>query len=121
VTSGKIIQTILYADDQVIIAKSEDELQMAVNELNRIAKKYDMKLSTSKTKTIGVCGKNIQQDKIEIEGKIIEQVSDFNYLGNLISHKEMDINIKLQRYNKMNGVIKRHFRKCDNRYKIRTI
>jgi hypothetical protein len=55
-----------------------------------------MKLSTSKTKTIGVCGKNIQQVKIEIEGKIIEQVSDFNYLGNLISHEEMDINIKLQ-------------------------
>jgi hypothetical protein len=33
VTSGKIIQTILYTDDQVIIAKSEDELQMAVNEV----------------------------------------------------------------------------------------
>jgi hypothetical protein len=26
VTSGKVIQTILYADDQVIIAKSENEL-----------------------------------------------------------------------------------------------
>jgi hypothetical protein len=26
VTSGKVIQTILYADDQIIIAKSENEL-----------------------------------------------------------------------------------------------
>jgi hypothetical protein len=64
VTSGKIIQIILYADDQVIIAKSEDELQMAVNGLNRIAKKYDMKVSTSKTKAIGVCSKNMQRVKI---------------------------------------------------------
>jgi hypothetical protein len=107
----KVIQTILYADDQVIIAKSENELQMAVNKLHKIAKKYDMKISTSKTKAIGVCGKNIQRVKIEIEGKIIEQVSNFNYLGSLISYEGKDINAKLQIYNKMNGIIKRHFRK----------
>jgi hypothetical protein len=47
-----------------------------------------MKISTTKTKIIGLCGKNIQRVKIEIEGKIIEQVSGFNYLGNLISNEE---------------------------------
>jgi hypothetical protein len=57
---------------------------MAANELNKIAKKYDMKISSSKTNSIGVCGKNTQRVKIEIEGKIIEQVYNFNYLGNLI-------------------------------------
>jgi hypothetical protein len=72
VTSRKVIQTILYADNQVIIAKSEDELQMAVNELNKIAKKYDVKISTSKTKAIGACCENIQRVKIETAGKIIE-------------------------------------------------
>jgi hypothetical protein len=40
VTSGKVIQTILYADDKVIIAISENELQMAVNKPHKIAKKY---------------------------------------------------------------------------------
>jgi hypothetical protein len=49
--------------------------------------------------------------KIEIEGKIIEQVSNFNYLGSLISSEEKDINAKLQGYNKVNGIIKRHFGK----------
>jgi hypothetical protein len=38
----------------------------AVNELNKIAKKYDMKISSSNTKTIGLCGKNIQRIKREI-------------------------------------------------------
>jgi hypothetical protein len=81
------------------------------NELNKIVKKYDMKISTTKTKTRGLCGKNIQRVKIEIGGTIIEQVSSFNYLGNLISNDEKDINIKLQIYNKINGIIKRHFGK----------
>jgi beta-xylosidase len=34
----KMIQTILYADDQVIVAESEDELQIVVNELNKTVK-----------------------------------------------------------------------------------
>jgi hypothetical protein len=33
---------------------------MAVNELNKIIKKYDMKISPFKTKAIGFCGKNIK-------------------------------------------------------------
>jgi hypothetical protein len=106
VTSREVLQTILYADDQVIIAKIEDELQMAVNELNKFVKKCDMKISTSKTKAIGVCGKNIQWVKIEIEGKIIEKVSNFIYLGSLTSNEEKYMNAKLQRYNKMKGIIK---------------
>jgi hypothetical protein len=76
------IQTILYADDQILITRSEDELQIAVNELNKIGKKYDMKISTSKTKSVGLCGKYIQRVKIVIDDKIIEQVSSFIYLGN---------------------------------------
>jgi hypothetical protein len=57
---------------------------MAVNELNKNIRKYDMKISSSKTKTVGFYGKNIQRVKIEIEGKIIEQGSYFKYLGYLI-------------------------------------
>jgi hypothetical protein len=100
-TSGKRIQTIRYADHQFIIAKSEDELQMAVNKLNKIAKKC-------KTKTIGLRGKDVQRVKIEIKGKIIKRVSNFKYLGYIISNEEKDINITLQRYNKMNEIIKCH-------------
>jgi hypothetical protein len=87
-TSRKRVQTILYAGDQVIIAKSEDELQMTVNDLNKIAKKYKMRISSSENKTMGLCDKNIQRIKTEIEGKIIEQVSNFSYLRYLISNEE---------------------------------
>jgi hypothetical protein len=55
-TSGKIMQTIMYADVQVIIAKSDDELQVAVNEINKRIRKYDMKISHSKTEALRFFG-----------------------------------------------------------------
>ena len=53
--------------------------------------------------------KKIQRIKIEIEETIEEQVSNFNYVGNLTSGEKNCINIELQRYNKMNGIIKSTF------------
>jgi hypothetical protein len=50
----------LYADDQIIIAKSDDESQMAVNELNKIIKKYDLKRPLPKQKQ-WKCGNNIKR------------------------------------------------------------
>jgi hypothetical protein len=60
----------MYADHQVIIAEPEDELQIAVNELNKVIKKYDTKTSSSKTRTMGLNGKNMQTVKLEIERKM---------------------------------------------------
>jgi hypothetical protein len=45
----------LYVDDQVVVAESNDKLQMAVNELNKIIKKYEMTISLSKTKVMIFC------------------------------------------------------------------
>ena len=38
-------------------------------------------------------------------------MSKLTYLGHLISDINNDVDIKLQKYNKINGVIKRHFGK----------
>jgi hypothetical protein len=55
------------ADDQVLITKSEDELQMAAHRLNDIFKKCNLKISTSKTKYVGICGNNFRRLNIIIE------------------------------------------------------
>jgi hypothetical protein len=39
-----------------------------------------MKISATKTKSMAMCGKNIQRAKIVIDDIIIEQVMDFIYL-----------------------------------------
>ena len=58
-----------------------------------------------------MCGNNIQRVKIVIDDKIIEQVTEFKYLGYCISEYKRDLEDKLQTYNKINGVIRRHFGK----------
>jgi len=46
-----------------------------------------------------------------INDKIIEQVTEFKYLGYCISEYKSDLEDKLQIYNKINGTIWRHFGK----------
>jgi transposase len=76
----KYINTVLYADDQILMATSEDDLQKIVYHLNLIARKYSMIISSTKTKSMAMCGKKIQRVKIVINDKIIEQVTEFKYI-----------------------------------------
>jgi len=44
------LNTLLFADDQVIIQDSEDKLQKSIYLLNQMCKDYNLKISTDKTK-----------------------------------------------------------------------
>jgi hypothetical protein len=46
-----------------------------------MSKGYNLKISTDKTKIMDFKGKHIVPSKIEIDGSILEQVKQFNYLG----------------------------------------
>jgi len=70
-----------------------------------------MTISSTKTKSMAMWGNHIQRVKIVINDNIIEQVTDFKYLGYRISEYERDLDDKLQTYNKINGAIRRHFGK----------
>ena len=73
----KILNTILYADDQILMATSEDGLQIMAYHLNLIAGKYKMTISGTETKSMTMCGNYIQGVKIVINNNIIEEVTDF--------------------------------------------
>ena len=60
---------------------------------------------------MAMCGNNIRRVKIVIDDKIIEQVTEFKYLGYCILEYKRDLEDKLQTYNKINGAIRRHFGK----------
>jgi hypothetical protein len=44
------MDTMLYADDQVLIPKSESDLKYSVHNLNKIAAKYSLEINIEKTK-----------------------------------------------------------------------
>ena len=52
---------------------------------------------------------------IYINDNIIEQVTDFRYLGYRVSEFKSDLEDKLQTYNKIDGAIRRHFGKQMNK------
>ena len=85
-----------YADDQILMATSEDDLQTMAHHLNLIARKYKMTISSTKTKSMAMWGNHIQRVKIVINDNIIKQVTDFKYLGYRISEYGSDLEDKLQ-------------------------
>jgi hypothetical protein len=107
----KRINTILYADDQSLMAIPEDELQTMAYHLNLIARKYKINIPSTKTKSMTMRGSDIQRAKIVINDNPVEQVSGFKYLGYLTLDYKSDLEDKIQTYNKINGVIRRHFGK----------
>jgi len=46
-----------------------------------MSKDYNLKICTDKTKIMAFKGKHLVHSKIEIDGSILEQVKQFNYLG----------------------------------------
>lgn len=90
------VNIVCYADDAVLIADSEDGLQRLLHMLNLAAKKYNMKISASKTKSM-VFSKRPIRCKLELEGYMIEQVMEFRYLGALLtSMKDLSAEVRCQ-------------------------
>ena len=101
-----VSSTLLFAEDQVIIADREDNLQRAGHKLNQIISEYVLTISVQKTKSMAFRGRDPVRIKIVIDNKIIEQVISFNYLVNMVSYeKELDIDNKLRNYWKITGIL----------------
>ena len=82
-----IFNTLLFADDQLIIADTEDNLQRAVYLLYSISKEYNLEIATGKTKVFGFIGTDHLKAKIIINDETLYKVSQFMYLGCSISYQ----------------------------------
>jgi len=83
---GKLVKDVKFADDQGMVASSEQGLQRLMDALATTAKKYDMKINIKKTKTMLVSKSNIGGTvSIVIDGQLVEQVNKFQYLGSMMT------------------------------------
>jgi hypothetical protein len=57
---------------------------------------------TFKIETLAVCVEDLKRVRIELEGRVIEHVPEFTYLGNTICECKPDTEIKMHKYNKLN-------------------
>ncbi|MGP1933410.1 MAG: reverse transcriptase domain-containing protein [Arsenophonus sp. NC-XBC3-MAG3] len=61
-----MFKTVFFADDQIVIRKTEDKLQKAVYTLQKLCGNYNFKISTNKTKNMAIQGKNTVRTKIVV-------------------------------------------------------
>jgi hypothetical protein len=61
------IDTMLFADDQVLLAKYEDDLQYSVHNLNNIASEFSMEINAEKTRVMVFRGMEPIRSKICIK------------------------------------------------------
>jgi hypothetical protein len=72
------------------------------------AKRYNLKMSINKTKTMVFKGKYRVRTKIVIEDKILDQVNHFKYLGyDATFLEETDIDAKIKKFQNICGTIGR--------------
>ena len=83
---GTQINNLRYADDTVLLAISEENLQNMMNKVNEVGKLYNMKMNAKNPKAM-VISRNENKPKvnIKVDGTAIEQVGSFNHLGPTVS------------------------------------
>jgi hypothetical protein len=82
---GKVIFTVKYANDLVLLAREETVLQDMVDRLTEIGRCYGMEMNVEKTKVMRI-SRQPSPVQIMIDQKQPENVEYFNYLGSMITN-----------------------------------
>ena len=80
-TAGGNINNLRYADDTALIAESEEELKSLLVKVKEESEKVSLKLNIQKTKIMA----SGPITSWEIDGKTVETVADFTFLGSKIT------------------------------------
>ena len=79
--AGRNINNLRYADDTTLMAESEEELKSLLMKVKEESEKVGLKLDIQKTKIMA----SSPITSWEIDGKTVETVSDFIFLGSKIT------------------------------------
>ena len=108
---------LLFADDTVVMADSEEKLCQLVSEFGRVCKKRKLRVNVGKSKVMR-CTRNEVSARLNVllNGEALEEVDQFKYLGSVIAANggvEADVSHRVSEGCKvlgaMNGVIRNRF------------
>ena len=77
------VNSLFYADDLVLIAKSKEDLQLLINKLHAFSNKWFLEVNTSKTKAMVFSRKRKNKSKVDIVfgNQDLPQCESYCYLG----------------------------------------
>ena len=76
---GEYLSHLIFADDIVLIANSTSKLQEMIQDIHDISKPGGLKMHLGKTKVM--CNKHVNKDDVIVDGKEIEEVHRYVYIG----------------------------------------
>ena len=79
------MQLLMFADDTVLLAQTEEDLQHNVNKFSEAVKRHRLVINTEKTTTMVFSRQQEVDCKVEIEGQILTNVRKQTYLGVILS------------------------------------
>ena len=81
--NGCGINSLLWADDIVLLSETKVGLQNCLNNLNKFCGDRKLKVNLKKTKTLifNKSGKTLKCDTFYIDSRVIENVNKYTYLG----------------------------------------
>ena len=89
---GRNINNLRYADDTVLLTNNQFDLQNLVNTVKRGSEIKGLDMNVKKTKIMLMSKKPDNRTNIEIDGKDLEQVEQFKYLGQQITEDGRSVN-----------------------------
>jgi len=128
VVGGELIKDVRFADDQGMVASTEQGLQKLMDGLNSVAKKYDMKINVKKTKAMVVSRVEGRTVSISIDGQNVEQVKKFTYLGAILTENatcieevKARIGMAKEAFNKTKGLMTNSLNKVLKKRMVKTL
>ena len=77
---GGRMSSLLFADDVVLLAPSNDDLQLLLEQFSAECEAAGMKISTSKSEAMVLSRKRVDSP-LQVGGEVLPQVEEFKYLG----------------------------------------
>jgi hypothetical protein len=94
-----IINPLLFADDQILLSGSDDDLHRALYTLHNTTKQFQMKTFPLKAKVMTFKGQILIRSKIVIDNTMLVQVNIFTYLWYKTLYKEeKDVTSKISKF-----------------------
>ena len=125
---GQLITDIRFADDQGMVDNTEEGLQRTMDRLSKTAKEYGMKINVKKTKTMVVSKKGGAKINIKMDGKKIEPVVKFKYVGAILSEDGrclVEVKVRFgtakDAFNKRKELLKKKFSKSVKKRIVKTL
>ena len=107
-TTGEV-EVLLFADDLMMMAESEEALQHNMQELNDRLEEWEMKANWQKTRVMRI-GRKKDVCTVEVNGQEVKQVEVMKYLGVMISSDgsmDSEVEQRIGMASKMIGAIGR--------------